>query len=39
MNWHDLAANPWLSAYVAGCLSGWKAARMATRYMLGGTVR
>ena len=33
---HTLAASPWLLAYAAGCLTGWTAARRATRYMLGG---
>lgn len=34
--WHQLAANPWLLAYAAGCVTGWTMARRATRYMLGG---
>lgn len=34
--WHTLAASPWILAYVAGCLTGWRAARRTTRYMLGG---
>ena len=33
---HYLASNPWTLAYAAGCLTGWTAARRATRYMLGG---
>lgn len=32
----ELARNPWFIAYVAGVLTGWKLARHATRYMLGG---
>lgn len=31
-----LAHSPYALAYVAGCASGWLAARRATRYMLGG---
>jgi hypothetical protein len=31
-----LLANPWVAAYALGCLTGWAAARRATRYMLGG---
>ena len=34
--WAYLSANPYLLAYVAGCLTGWTAARRTTRYMLGG---
>jgi hypothetical protein len=34
--WQQLAANPWMLAYAAGCITGWGAARRATRYMLGG---
>jgi len=33
--WHQLAANPWLLAYAAGCITGWHAARRATAYMIG----
>jgi hypothetical protein len=33
--WHALAANPWLLAYAAGCLTGWQAARRSVAYMLG----
>lgn len=34
--WLDhIAANPWVLAYAAGVLTGWTAARRATRYMLG----
>jgi hypothetical protein len=34
--WHQLATNPWLIAYAAGCLTGWTAARRSIRYLLGG---
>jgi hypothetical protein len=34
--WNSLVSNPWILAYVAGCVTGWHAARRSTRYMLGG---
>lgn len=34
--WHTLWASPVVLAYLAGCLTGWRAARRATHYMLGG---
>jgi hypothetical protein len=32
----ELLRNPWVWTYVAGIATGWKLARHATRYMLGG---
>lgn len=34
--WHTLATSPWVLAYIAGCYTGWTAARRSVRYMLGG---
>lgn len=34
--WNSIAGNPWVLAYLLGIVTGWTAARRATRYMIGG---